>query len=177
MAGYTAAEIQAAYQRGEHPGVISSMLANGGEWTAARVQETFGFDAARLAGFRNEGILFADDYVSGAAPGVTPITDAQVQGWLGANQGATDRQVAAAMDQYGVGVEQMARAAGLSRDEVQRRYNGAVGPAAIAGTNAPPNAPAPVAPPPSVLPPQPRAAVSPLLVLVAAAAAAAMVLL
>jgi uncharacterized protein YneF (UPF0154 family) len=43
--------------------------------------------------------------------------------FLDANQGMDDRQIRAAMDQFGVGTAQMAAATGLPLDQIQQRYN------------------------------------------------------
>jgi uncharacterized protein YneF (UPF0154 family) len=46
-----------------------------------------------------------------------------IQSYLAANPGMTDAQIRGAMDQFGVGVDQMAAATGLPLDQVQDRYN------------------------------------------------------
>ena len=52
----------------------------------------------------------------------TPTTQ-EIKNWLAANPRATDAQIAAAMNQYGVSPTQMAAATGLSLADVQNRYN------------------------------------------------------
>ena len=49
------------------------------------------------------------------------VSDQEVSAWLAANPLATDAQIAAAMDQYGVSSAQMARVTGLSVPVVERR--------------------------------------------------------
>lgn len=51
------------------------------------------------------------------------VSQAQIQEWLRANPGATDTQIAQAMQQFGVGTAQMAQATGVGLDEITRRYN------------------------------------------------------
>lgn len=57
-----------------------------------------------------------------------PVSDADVKTWLANHKNATDRQIAAAMDQYGVMSEQVARTTGMSVTEIQSRYDGANNP-------------------------------------------------
>lgn len=49
-------------------------------------------------------------------------SDADVQAWLNQNSGANEAQIAAAMDQYGVTIEQMARVSGWSVADVRAAY-------------------------------------------------------
>jgi hypothetical protein len=60
-------------------------------------------------------------------PAVTQpaITNTQITDYLKANPGMTDAQIRGAMDQFGVGVDQMASATGLPLDQIQQRYNAA----------------------------------------------------
>lgn len=53
------------------------------------------------------------------------VTNDQINGWLQANPGATDQQIRSAMNQYGVGVDQMARATGMDYNTVYGRYQAA----------------------------------------------------
>lgn len=53
------------------------------------------------------------------------VSDADVSAWLKANPNASDAAIRAAMDQYGVGVDQMARVTGLGSGVVQSRYDAA----------------------------------------------------
>lgn len=62
---------------------------------------------------------------AGGIAGLPSVLDTDVQSWLGANPGASDRDIRAAMDQYGVGADQMARVTGLPMDQIQQRYNAA----------------------------------------------------
>lgn len=56
------------------------------------------------------------------------VTNEQINAWLAANSGASDKQIRSAMDQYGVNTQQMAQATGLGLGEVQRRYDAAGAP-------------------------------------------------
>ena len=56
------------------------------------------------------------------------VTNDQINAWLQSNAGASDADIAAAMNQYGVTTEQMAQATGLGQDVVQSRYNAALAP-------------------------------------------------
>jgi len=58
------------------------------------------------------------------------ITNQQIQDYLAANPGMSDRDIAAAMNQYGVSTSQMAGATGLGLEELQSRYDAATAPAA-----------------------------------------------
>ena len=64
------------------------------------------------------------------------VSNEEINQWLQSNAGASDADIAAAMNQYGVDPAQMARATGLGQDVVQSRYN-AVNPTAqnIANTS------------------------------------------
>lgn len=53
-------------------------------------------------------------------------TSADIQGYLAANPGMSDVQIASAMNQYGVTPEQMAAATGIGMPEVQTRYSNAM---------------------------------------------------
>ena len=52
-----------------------------------------------------------------------PVTNTQITEYLGANPNLTDAEIRTAMDQFGVGVDQMAAATGLPVDQVQQRYD------------------------------------------------------
>lgn len=58
-----------------------------------------------------------------AAP--APVSNNQITDWLGQNAGASDAQIRAAMQQYGVSTGQLAGATGMNQSEVQRRYDAA----------------------------------------------------
>lgn len=50
------------------------------------------------------------------------LTTTDIKNWLAANPGLSDAQIASAMDQYGVTVDQMAAATGISPQVIQARY-------------------------------------------------------
>jgi hypothetical protein len=54
------------------------------------------------------------------------VSNEQINQWLQTNAGATDANIATAMNQYGVTPAQMAQATGLGQDVVQSRYNAAL---------------------------------------------------
>ena len=56
------------------------------------------------------------------------VSDQALRDWFVANPGASDKYIRSAMDEYGVSVEQMARAAGNSVENVQARYDAAGAP-------------------------------------------------
>jgi hypothetical protein len=66
-----------------------------------------------------------------AAP--ASVSDQAVTSWLQSNPGASDATIAAAMNQYGVTPDQMARVTGLDTGAVQTRYNAAL-PSSAAAT-------------------------------------------
>lgn len=51
------------------------------------------------------------------------VTTQEIQNWFAANPGATDAQIRAAMDQYGVSTSQLSSAMGFNPTEVQQRYD------------------------------------------------------
>lgn len=61
------------------------------------------------------------------------FTDQDVKNWLSQNPDMDDKGIAEAMDRFGVGIEQMASATGLSSRDVQARYLAARGPSSGAG--------------------------------------------
>jgi hypothetical protein len=61
------------------------------------------------------------------------VSDQDVQNWFATNAGATDAQIAAAMQQYNVAPEQVARVTGVGMPEVQQRFETAIAPQ-IVGT-------------------------------------------
>lgn len=52
-------------------------------------------------------------------------SDDDARTWFNVNQGAGDNDIRKAMEQYGIGFDQIARVTGVSRDEVKTRYNAA----------------------------------------------------
>jgi hypothetical protein len=67
------------------------------------------------------------------------VSDDQIRAYLSSNPGLSDRDIAKAMDQYGVSVSQMARATGGNLEEIGNRYRqaSAADAAAISPTPAP----------------------------------------
>lgn len=55
------------------------------------------------------------------------VSQANIQSWFAANPGATDAQVAQAMQQNGVGTAQVSQTTGVGLDDVTRRFNLASG--------------------------------------------------
>jgi hypothetical protein len=55
------------------------------------------------------------------------VTNPQIQSWLAAHPGASDQTIAQAMNQYGVGTQQMAGALGADPNYIQSRYDAATG--------------------------------------------------
>jgi len=56
------------------------------------------------------------------------VSDTAVQNWFASNPGATDAQIAQAMDQFKVSPEQVARVTGVELPQVQQRYEAAIAP-------------------------------------------------
>jgi hypothetical protein len=54
-----------------------------------------------------------------------PVTDTQITDFLASDPNLTDRQIRDAMDQFGVGVDQMANVTGIPAEQIQQRYNAA----------------------------------------------------
>ena len=59
--------------------------------------------------------------------GPTRYSDQDVQGWFDANPGATDKGIAGAMQQFGVGTNQVGRVTGVGAENASTRYNAAIG--------------------------------------------------
>ena len=60
------------------------------------------------------------------------VSNEEINQWLQSNAGASDADIAAAMNQYGVSTSQMAQATGLGQDAVQSRYDAVFAPQAQA---------------------------------------------
>lgn len=71
-----------------------------------------------------------DPVVRMAAGGVS---DADVQKWFASNAGATDAQIAQAIDQFKVSPEQVSRVTGVGLPQVQQRYEAAIAPQIVSG--------------------------------------------
>lgn len=59
------------------------------------------------------------------------VADTNVRSWLAANPGATDVDIAAAMQRYNIAPEQVSRATNVGTPEVEQRYAAAVAPNAL----------------------------------------------
>jgi hypothetical protein len=73
---------------------------------------------------------FADGGIVALATG--GVSDAEIQNWMAANQGADDKTIADAMQQYGVSTGQLSSAMGYNPQEVEQRYAAATAPAGSA---------------------------------------------
>lgn len=89
-----------------------------GDGTPGSASGLMSLESRRPAGMASGGIVALAD-------GGVSIAD--IQGYLGANPGMSDTQIAAAMGQYGVSPAQMAAATGLSLGDVQGRFDAAQG--------------------------------------------------
>jgi hypothetical protein len=100
------------------------LLANPGmtDQEIARAMNQFGVDTSQMA--RATG-LDLGSVQSRYDAATQPISDKQVLDWLGERTGASDQDIAYAMNQYGVDTSQMARATGLKQEDVQKRYDAA----------------------------------------------------
>jgi hypothetical protein len=67
------------------------------------------------------------------------VSSADINGWLSSHPGASDPQIAQAMQQYGVSPQQMAGAIGADPSYIQNRYNAATGAGAMGGHGDPHN--------------------------------------
>ena len=70
------------------------------------------------------------DYADGGIVALADggVSDTAVQNWFASNAGATDAQIAQAMDQFKVSPEQVARVTGVGLPQVQQRYEAAIAP-------------------------------------------------
>lgn len=80
-----------------------------------------------------QGIFPAAGYKGMADGGIVAlanggVSDQQVKDWLAANPSASDTQISAAMQQYGVSPTQMAQVTGIDPAQVQQRYETAIAP-------------------------------------------------
>lgn len=73
-----------------------------------------------------KGGVVAKKFQAGGA--VQNVSDAEISSYL-MQPGLSDKQIAGAMDQFGVGVDRVASLTGLSGNEVQARYDAATSPA------------------------------------------------
>jgi hypothetical protein len=63
------------------------------------------------------------------------VSNADIQAWLAQHQGATDPQIAQAMQQYGISPDMMAQAIGADPSYIQSRFTAATAPAASGGVS------------------------------------------
>jgi len=73
------------------------------------------------------------DYADGGIVALADggVSDTAVQNWFASNAGATDAQIAQAMDQFKVSPEQVARVTGVGLPQVQQRYEAAIAPQVV----------------------------------------------
>jgi hypothetical protein len=88
--------------------------------------------------YSDAGSYPASEYKGMAQGGIVAlakggVSDQDVQNWFATNTGANDAQIAAAMQQFNVAPEQVARVTGVGMPEVQQRYETAIAPQ-IVGT-------------------------------------------
>lgn len=115
---------------------ISPMMAAEGVQTTTPKQDTgtirnFSFDPYSQT-YASTGNYPASEYKGMAQGGIVAlaaggVSDAEIQGWMAANQGADDKTIAAAMQQYGVTPGQLSSAMGYNPAEVSQRYAAATG--------------------------------------------------
>ena len=84
------------------------------------------------------GVFPAKDYKGFAGGGIVALaaggpSDQAVKDWFASNAGATDAQIAQAMDQFKVSPEQVSRVTGVGLPQVQQRYEAAIAPQIVSG--------------------------------------------
>lgn len=126
--GVNTQDVQSRFSVASDPKVLAIKDAyNSGN--IAQAQAAFnnsGLSSDQLASVFN--LKQADiDYIRGQGIQIKPTT-AEVTSYLQNNPGLTDFDIKQAMDQFGVTVDQVAKATGVSVEEVQRRYNEAKAP-------------------------------------------------
>jgi hypothetical protein len=120
---------------------ISPMMADKGVQTTTPQQSTgtirnYTFDPYGQT-YTSAGNYPASEYKGMAQGGIVAlaaggVSDAEIQGWMAANQGADDKTIANAMQQYGVSTDQLSSAMGYNPAEVEQRYAAATAPAGSA---------------------------------------------
>jgi hypothetical protein len=112
-------------------------------YTPDQISQILGIPASQISAFQsnpqNAPLInsFASSFQTDASNPASymtqsGVTNDQISGWLQSHPGASDSQIAQAMQQYGVTPGQMAGATGLGTQFVTDRYN-----AALNGTNGP----------------------------------------
>jgi hypothetical protein len=112
-------------------------------YTPDQISQILGIPASQISAFQsnpqNAPLInsFASSFKTDASNPASymtqsGVTNDQISGWLQSHPGASDSQIAQAMQQYGVTPGQMAGATGLGTQFVTDRYN-----AALNGTNGP----------------------------------------
>jgi hypothetical protein len=114
---------------------ISPMMADEGVQTTTPKQDTgnirrFSFDRFGQT-YTPQGVFPAAGYKGMAQGGIVAlaaggVSDQAVQNWFATNAGADDAKIAAAMQQFNVAPEQVARVTGVGMPEVQQRYEAAL---------------------------------------------------
>ena len=107
-----------------------------GDAGIANAMQQFGVSAEQMAAATGLSANSVQQRFDAAMGGPAPAAQQQfsnqdIQGWLAQNAGIGDRGVANAMDQYGVGIGQMAEATGLSNRDVSLRYSKARDPSHV----------------------------------------------
>ena len=121
--GVNTQDVQSRFSVASDPKVLAIKSAyNSGNISQAQAAFTnSGLSSDQLASVFN--LKQADlDYIRGQGIQIKPTT-AEVTSYLQNNPGLTDFDIKQAMDQFGVTVDQVAKATGVSVAEVQRRYN------------------------------------------------------
>jgi hypothetical protein len=116
---------------------VSPMMADEGVQTATPQQSTgtirnFTFDPYGQT-YSDAGSYPASEYEGMAQGGIVAlakggVSDAEIQNWMASNQGADDKTIANAMQQYGVSAGQLSSAMGYNPTEVAQRYAAATAP-------------------------------------------------
>lgn len=92
---------------------------------AQQLGSAIGYDAGAIQQ-RYDSVTGVEPYAnSQAAFQKYGTPDANVNAWLTQNKGASDAEIHAAMDRFGVGVDQMSRVTGIDKGTLQQRYDAA----------------------------------------------------
>ena len=104
--------------------VLDYLNANPGltDYQIAAAMDKYDVDPSQMAQATGLGL---DQVEKRYAAASQPIGDNLVKDWLGKNAGASDQDIAFAMNQYNVSPLQMAKVTGLNVGDVQKRYDAA----------------------------------------------------
>lgn len=102
--------------------VLDYLNANPGltDYQIAAAMDKYDVDPSQMAQATGLGL---DQVEKRYAAASQPIGDNLVKDWLGKNAGASDQDIAFAMNQYNVSPLQMAKVTGLNVEDVQKRYD------------------------------------------------------